>query len=115
MIKAGLDYLLMGWLGPVGISLSTSLVYLSTSILIFRFVRSPIPRIFPEKLWADILRAMLVCVSAGAALWTFRQTSANSAALVIAGALFAVVVFSIYRWCGLLSTPFKRYQTVITQ
>jgi putative peptidoglycan lipid II flippase len=115
VINAGLDYVLMRWLGSVGISLSTSLVYLCTSILIFWFVRDLIPGIFEWKLWADILRALLLCLPAGVGLLLFRQRFPGAVALFTGGTLFAVVVLALYHWCGMVRIPFKKYTAVPAQ
>lgn len=115
VVNAGLDYLLMRWLGPVGISLSTSLVYLCTSIPVFWFVRDLVPGIFERKLWADILRALLVCAPAGAALFAFRQMFPGKVALIAGVAMFAVAVLSIYHWCGLVRVPFRKFRAVVAQ
>lgn len=111
-INAGLDYALMRWLGPVGISLSTSLVYLCSSILIFRFARKLVPGIADGKLWASILRALLVCAPPGAALWMFRQAFSGVMALVVGGLLFAAAIYSVYLWSGLVHVPLKKLRAV---
>jgi len=115
-INAGLDYLLMIWLGPVGISLSTSLVYLCTSILVLRFVRGIVPGIFDWKLWAGMLRALAVSALAGVLLFGFHQMFPLGMVSLFGGtALFAVLILSLYHWCGLVHVPFKRYWAVIAQ
>jgi len=114
-INAGLDYVLMRWVGPVGISLSTSLVYLCSSILIFRFVRKLVPGIVDRKLWAGILRALLVCAPAGAALWMFRQAFSGVTALVVGGLLFVAIIYAVYLWLGLVHVPLKKLRTVAAQ
>jgi putative peptidoglycan lipid II flippase len=114
-INAGLDYILMRWLGPVGISLSTSLVYLCTAILVFWFVKRLVPKIFVGKLWTGILRALLLCVPAGIGLLLFKQTFPGAIALFAGGTLFAGVVLCLYHWCGLVQIPFKKYRAVLAQ
>jgi putative peptidoglycan lipid II flippase len=114
-INAGLDYLLMRWLGPVGISLSTSLVYLCSSILILHFVRKLVPGIVDGKFWAGILRALLVCAPAGAALWMFRQAVSGVTALVVGGLLFVGIIYAVYLWLGLVQVPLKKLRTVAAQ
>jgi len=115
IINAGLDYALMRWIGPVGISLSTSLVYLCSSILIFRFVRKLVPGIADGKLWAGILRALLVCTPPGAALWMFRQSVSAVTALGVGGLLFVAVIFVVYLLSGLVQLPLKKLRAVAAQ
>jgi putative peptidoglycan lipid II flippase len=115
-INAGLDYLFMVWLGPVGISLSTSTVYLCTSILVLWFVRGIVPGIFDWKLWAGMLRALAVSALAGALLYGFRELFHSSMVSLFGGtALFAALILSLYHWCGLVHVPFKKYWAVIAQ
>jgi putative peptidoglycan lipid II flippase len=114
-VNSGLDYLLMRWLGPVGISLSTSLVYLCSSILIFRFVRSLVPGIVDSKFWSGILRALLVCAPVGAALWMFRQAFSGVMALVVGGLLFVAMIYAIYLRLGLVHVPLKKLRAVAAQ
>jgi putative peptidoglycan lipid II flippase len=114
-INAGLDYALMRWVGPVGISLSTSLVYLCTSILIFRFVRKLAPGIIDGKFWADILRALLVSAPAGAALWMFRQAFSGVTTLAVGGLLFVAVIYAVYLRLGLVHVPLKKLRAVAAQ
>src|SRR5262249_52316741 len=72
-MNACLDYLLMNWIGPVGISLSTATVYLCSAILVLWFVRGMIPGIFDWRLWADMLRALALSLLAGAGLFAFQH------------------------------------------
>src|SRR5262249_54831460 len=51
-LNALMDYLLMKRLGPIGISLSTSFVYVCTSGLVIWFVRRLVPGIFGASLWS---------------------------------------------------------------
>jgi putative peptidoglycan lipid II flippase len=115
VMNASLDYVMMKWLGPLGISLSTSLVYLCTSILVFWFVSRLVPGIFERKLWSGILRGLLVCASAGACLLAFRQMFKGQVALLAGGALFGVAVLSIYHWCGLVRLPLRKLRVVPAQ
>jgi putative peptidoglycan lipid II flippase len=115
MVNAGLDYVLMRWLGPVGISLSTSAVYLCTAILICQFANKLIPGLFAEKLWAGILSPLVICVPAGAALWLFRQSFSGTTALLGGGLLFSVVVSAIYLKFGLLRMPLKKLGAMAAQ
>lgn len=108
VINAGLDYVLMRWLGPLGISISTSVVYLCTSILVFCFVRRLVPGIFESGLLIDILRAALLCVPAGIGLLFFRQRFPGAAALFVGGSLFAAVVAGLYHSCGMMRVPFMK-------
>lgn len=114
-INAGLDYALMRWLGPVGISLSTSLVYLCSSILIFRFVRKLVPGIVDGRFWAGVLRALLVCVPAGAALWLFRQAFSGVMALTLGGLLFITIIYGVYLRLGLVHVPLRKLRVVAFQ
>src|SRR5215469_4837047 len=114
-INAGLDYLLMRWLGPVGISLSTSLVYLCSSILILHFVRKLVPGIADGKLWAGILRALLVCVPAGAALWLFRQAFSGVMALTLGGFFFVTIIYGAYLRLGLVHVSLRKLRVVAVQ
>jgi putative peptidoglycan lipid II flippase len=115
-INAGLDYLLMTWLGPVGISLSTSTVYLCSSILVLWFVRGIVPGIFDRKLWTDMLRALTVSIPAGILLYGCHQIfSWGMGTLVIGTVLFAALILSLYHWSGLVHVPFKKYWAVVAQ
>ncbi len=112
VVNAGLDYLLMKWLGPIGISLSTSLVYFCTSILVFWFARGLMPGIFERKLRADILRALVVCVPAGVGLFAIQHMCPGVIAVLVGGGLFAAMVLCLYQWCGMIQVPFKKYWAV---
>jgi putative peptidoglycan lipid II flippase len=115
-INAGLDYLLMTWLGPVGISLSTSTVYLCSAILVLWFVRGIVPGIFDGKLWAGMLRALAVSALAGALLFGFHRMFPSGMVSLFGGtALFAALILSLYHWCGLVHVPFKKFWAVIAQ
>lgn len=115
-INAGLDYVLMMWLGPVGISLSTSTVYICSAILVLWFVRGIVSGIFDAKLWASMLRALAVSALAGGFLFGFHLLLPSGMAELIAGiALFAALIVSLYHWCGLVHVPFKKYWAVIAQ
>ncbi len=115
-INAGLDYLLMTWLGPVGISLSTSLVYLCSSIIVLWFVRDAVPGVLDGKLWTPMLRALAVSALAAFFLLAFHQFfHSGMTALFASTTLFAALVLTLYHWRGLVHVPFKRYWAVIAQ
>ena len=113
-VNAGLDYLFMTWLGPAGISLSTSTVYVCSAILVLWFVRAIVPGTFDEKLWTDMLRTLAISSLAGAFLLGYHQLFPSGVASLFAGtALFAALVLLLYHWCGLVHVPFRRYWAVI--
>lgn len=115
-VNAGLDYLLMTWLGPVGISLSTSIVYLCTSIMILLFVRGIVPEIFDGTLWVGMLRAGAISVLAGTVLFGFHQLFPSTMVSLFGGTvLFAAMILLLYHWCGLIDVPFKKHWAVIAQ
>jgi putative peptidoglycan lipid II flippase len=115
IINGALDYLFMQWLGPVGISLSTSLVYVCTAILVCRFANKLIPGLLVGRLLADMVWPLLICIPAGAALWAFRQIFDGLAALLAGGMLFTVAVSAIYLRLGLVPMPLKKVRTVPAQ
>lgn len=115
VVNAGLDYLLMRWLGAFGISLSTSFVYVCTSALVFWFVGKLFPGIFPARVWTDLGRTVLICAPFGVALWAYRQAFAGAAALVLGGLLFALAVSLTYVRFGLLRLPLKKLRPVTAQ
>jgi putative peptidoglycan lipid II flippase len=113
-VNAGLDYVLMKWLGPVGISLSTSVVYLCTSLMILLFASNIVPGIFDRKLWVGILLAVVASAPAGALLYGYHRLLPNALVSLLSGAtLFALLVISLYHCFGLIHLPWKRYWAII--
>jgi putative peptidoglycan lipid II flippase len=115
VINAGLDFLLMRWIGAFGISLSTSLVYICTSILVLRFVHCLFPGIFKGALLIGIVNALLVCLPTGIGLFLFKQRFSGITAVLAGGALFVVVVLSLYHLCGMVHIPFRKYRPMTAQ
>jgi len=113
IVNAVLDYILMRLLGPVGISVSTSLVYVCTSILVFRFIRKPMPGVLERSLLITIFRALLVCVPLGATLAFFRHLLTGTIGLLIGYLIFSGGVLALYYWAGVFHI-FRSFRATAT-
>jgi putative peptidoglycan lipid II flippase len=102
-INAGLDYLLMQKLGPVGISLSTSSVYFCTASVIIFFAARLVPGILDRKLGGDILRALAISLAGGMLLYAFSHIfSLNLISIIVGSIFFSAVVLALYYYFRLV-------------
>jgi len=105
-LNAALDYILMLRMGPTGISLSTSAVYVWNCFLVLLFVHRLVPHLFDWKLCSAILRATAISAVGGALLYGSRQIfTATVNSLVVGTILFSALVLTLYYLAGLVEMP----------
>jgi putative peptidoglycan lipid II flippase len=101
-LNALLDYVLMQRWGCLGISLSTSLVFGLTAVVLFRHLNKRIGRVFDATAWVSVGQALLWSAVAGAGLWMVRTLGTDSVLRLLAGyAVFGVILSIGYRISGL--------------
>lgn len=97
VLNVGLDFLLMRWLGPMGISLATSLVYVITASLNVLAVQ----KVFGIKIGKEALKNAALPVFGSAlsvaAFQVLRVQLGNTLGLVLGTAIWMAIAFSIVR------------------